>query len=101
MGIYDKNTIYLENYERSKADLFTALPKLKNIMQKEYVAMIKQLIITEKTNSILDPNAWRQYPPLIRPLSSYVQLLLENGNYSKELRLQAMELLEEFGNALK
>ncbi len=97
----DKNTIYLENYERSKADLFTALPKLKNIMQKEYVAMIKQLIITEKTNSILDPNAWRQYPPLIRPLSSYVQLLLENGNYSKELRLQAMELLEEFGNALK
>lgn len=97
----NKNERYLAHYEKSKEDLFTALPNIKKLMQKEYVSMIKQLIITEKTNSILDSNAWRNYPPLMRPLSNYIQLLLENGNYSKELRLQAMELLEEFGNALK
>lgn len=97
----DKNPQYFARYEKSKADVFTALPKLKKLMQKEYVSMIKQLIVTEKTKTVLEPNAWRNYPPLIRPLSSYIQLLLENGNYSRELRLQAMELLEEFCSALK
>lgn len=97
----DKNTRYQPYCEKSKADLFTALPKLKPLMQKAYLNMIKQLIVTEKTNTILAPSAWQNYPPLIRPLSSYIQLLLENGDYSKELRLQAMELLEEFSLALK
>lgn len=97
----DKNTLYQAFYEKSKAELFTALPKLMPLMQKAYLRMIKQLLITEKTNAILAPNAWREFPPIFRPLASYIQLLLENGNYSKELRLQAMELLENFSSALK
>lgn len=97
----DKNERYQAYYEKAKADLFTALPQLKPLLQKAYLNMIKQLILSKKTNTMFDQNAWREFPPLFRPLSSYVQLLLENGNYSKELRLQAMELLEKFGNALK
>ena len=97
----DKNERYQASYEKSKAGLFSALPQLIPPMQKAYLSMIKQLLITEKTNAILAPNTWREFPPLFRPLASYIQLLLENGNYSKELRLQAMELLENFSSALK
>ncbi len=77
------------------------MPKLKPVMQKGHINLIKTLVRTEKTNSILEPEAWKQYPPLLRPLTSYVQLLLENGNYSKEIRLTAMKLSEEFRNALQ
>ncbi len=97
----EKSSRYLPAYEKSKADLFSALPKLKPVMQKGHINLIKTLVKTEKTNSILEPEAWKQYPPLLRPLTSYVQLLLENGNYSKEIRLTAMKLSEEFRNALQ
>lgn len=97
----DDNTRYQDFYEKSKTDVFTALPKLKSLLQKSCLSMIKQLIVAEKTNTILSPDAWREFPPLFRPLSNYIQLLLENGNYSKELRLQAMEILETFSLALK
>lgn len=97
----DKKENYRAYYEKSKADLFSALPQIKPLLQKAYLSMIKQLIMIKKTNTILDQNTWREFPPLFRPLSSYIQLFLENGNYSSELRLQAMELLENFSMALK
>ena len=34
---------------------------------------------------------WRQAPPLLRPLSGYLQLSLENDDYSRQARLAALE----------
>ena len=44
----EKSSRYLPAYEKSKADLFSALPKLKPVMQKGHINLIKTLVMTEK-----------------------------------------------------
>jgi hypothetical protein len=39
-----------------------------------------------------DGTLWLSVPPLLRPLSGYVQMELENGGYSQEARERAMHL---------
>lgn len=43
---------------------------------------------------------WRQAPPLIRPLTGYLQLALENGDYRREVRLAALDHAEALRAAL-
>lgn len=44
---------------------------------------------------------WRQAPPLLRPLSGYLQLSLENDDYSRQARLAALEHTEALRAAVK
>lgn len=90
----------LPYYEKGREELFSSLPRLRALLLKEQIKMLKTLILTEKNNAVLDHNAWQMYPPFLRPLSSYIQLLLENGSYEKTVRLEAMALLEDFKSAL-
>ncbi len=94
------NILFDEEYKKSKEALFTSLPKLYGLLQKEHLTIIKSLLITEKRNEILAKSAWKNYPPLMRPLTSYLQLLLENNSYSKESRSKVMEILEHFRTAI-
>jgi hypothetical protein len=41
-------------------------------------------------------NFWMSFPPLARPLGSYVQLLLQNGDFSPAALSKAVELTENF-----
>lgn len=100
-SLSDNNGRYLPYLEKSKEELFSSLPRLKQLLQKKQLEIIKSLAATEKNNRIPEHNAWHSYPPLLRPLTSYAQLLLENGNYSKEARLQAMQLVENFKYSLQ
>ncbi|MCH5277272.1 MAG: glycosyltransferase family 9 protein [Desulfovibrionaceae bacterium] len=43
---------------------------------------------------------WGQTPPLIRPLSGYLQMELENGDYQRQARLAALEHVEALREAL-
>jgi ADP-heptose:LPS heptosyltransferase len=50
-----------------------------------------------KTFSELSPATfWQSYPPILRPLSSYVQLLTQNANFSIEAMQQSVDMLEFF-----
>ena len=44
---------------------------------------------------------WKQAPPLLRPLSGYLQLSLENDDYSRQARLAALEHTEALRAAVK
>lgn len=94
------NGRYLPQYEKSREELFSSLPKIKTLLQNKQLEMVRSIAAAEKSYKIPDQSAWKNYPPLLRPLSSYIQLLLENDNYSKAARLQAMLLLENFKNSL-
>lgn len=44
---------------------------------------------------------WSGLPPLIRPLSGYLQLLLENGDFSPTAWARALELAEDFAGRME
>ena len=99
-GLSKPHILFDTAYEKSKEALFTSLPKLCGLLQKEHLAIIKSLLIIEKRNEIFTKSAWKSYPPLMRPLTSYLQLVLENNSYSKESRTKVMETLENFRTAI-
>lgn len=43
-----------------------------------------------------DEDFWLSFPPLARPLSSYIQFLLHNGDFSRPALARALELAEAF-----
>lgn len=94
------NILFDDEYKKSKEALFTSLPKLCGLLQKEHLKLIKTLLITEKFNGSLDKYAWKEYPPIMRPLTSYTQLFIENNSYSKESLTKVMEILENFRSAI-
>lgn len=95
-----KNPVFGEAYQKNREELFSSLPKLKGLLQKNSLQYIKKLIVTEKTNKIFQPEDWQNFVPFFRPLSSYTQLMLENSNYSKNTYLEVMEFIEEFNKSL-
>lgn len=51
--------------------------------------------------NILPNDFWRNLPPLIRPLSGYLQALLENGDYSSAAWTRALTLAEDFAGSVR
>lgn len=47
-----------------------------------------------------DDGFWRSYPPLLRPLSSFIQMKLQNENSSQASLQESLQLLELFRSAL-
>jgi len=47
-------------------------------------------------NALRETDAWLDFPPFFRPLSSYVQFLLHNENFSHAALAQALELAEAY-----
>lgn len=48
-----------------------------------------------------DERFWLKFSPLLRPLSSYIQFALHNGDFSQQSLLQALRLLESHLQNLK
>ena len=67
--------------------LLPAFDKALSSIAKEMAAAIKQ-------KSALPPAFWESFPPVLRPLTSYLQMLLQNGDYSAEAFAKAMQLID-------
>ena len=92
--------LFFEKKEESTNTLFTRLPKVHMALKKAHIVLLKKMLLINKKNNILERNAWKAYPPLMRPLTSYMQLLLENDNYSLPAKESVLHLLEDFGKTI-
>ncbi|WP_319469075.1 glycosyltransferase family 9 protein [uncultured Pseudodesulfovibrio sp.] len=54
-----------------------------------------------KTGSLLDTSFWTSAPPVARPFTGYIQMMLENGDYSRDAWRDAMVHLEALINACR
>ncbi len=57
-------------------------------------ALTAEYAVALKTHSGLGPDFWRASPPLLRPLSGYLHLLLQNGDYRPDAFVQGTQLLD-------
>ena len=53
-----------------------------------------------RRNTPLPEEFWRGTPPLLRPLTGYLQLLLENGDYRRDVWKETLEHLEHLAALL-
>lgn len=89
--------LFLEDKLQSIENLFTSLPKMQKFLKTTHLSLIKEILCINKKNKTLDHEAWKAYPPFSRPLTSFMQLLLENDNYSSHAKESVLHLLEDFG----
>lgn len=69
---------------------------LARIMEQHLIRMGKELsfAIRRQSGPTMQLEYWKSYPPLMRPLSGYVHMLLHNGAFSTSAYLQAVQLIE-------
>jgi ADP-heptose:LPS heptosyltransferase len=90
----------------------TNLPKLRNLgqglnypeaMREKLSAQGQRLLLalshaalSNKSGDFSGESFWKSFPPLLRPLSSYVHLALQNSDFSRESIRNAVQLAEFF-----
>ncbi len=68
---------------------------LHNKIQGEQLLLLLELQKNFKNNNSLDKDYWHKKPKIIHPLTSFIQLYLENANYSKQSYSEIFTFLEE------
>ena len=72
---------------------------------KKYGNLLLKHLLEAATNpeksALQCPDFWLDFPPLLRPLSSYAQLLVQNELFSRPSVLQGINLVERFMNQFK
>ncbi len=95
------NKIFAEKRLKNKENLFELLPKLRPFFKNWQHKFLKDLLIVIKKNAVLAEDNWLKYPPLMRPLTNFSQLFLENESYAKSSHGQIFQLLEFFQEHIK
>ncbi len=90
-GQTDENaaTLLAEKHPRAISLLHSHLPRI----QTECAQALR-------SNNILPKAFWQATPPLLRPLTGYLQLLLENDDYSRDAWKKALDHLERLAALL-
>jgi hypothetical protein len=57
---------------------------------------LSRAALSKKSGAFSEESFWKSFPPLLRPLSSYVHLALQNSNFSRESIRHAVKLAELF-----
>lgn len=71
-------------------------PELARPFAKNLQVITKEIAVALKTRQPLASNFWEKYPQLFRPLSSYLNMLLQNEDYSREGCATALNMLDFF-----
>ena len=72
-----------------------SLPRLGKPLQTNLLRLQADLAQGLKQRPIpLEQNFWQNYPPLLRPLTGYIHMLLQNDNYSPKAYAEALKLVE-------
>ncbi len=83
------------------ADLPAAQPVLAGVLGRAAVRLGNRLAQNLRRNRLADDDFRHGMPPAARPLAGYVQLLLENGEYSRQAGRDALELTDALAAALR
>ncbi len=83
------------------ADLAAAYPALVGVLGRAAVRLGNRLSQSLRRNRLADDDFRQDMPPAARPLAGYVQLLLENGEYSRQAGGDALELADALAGALR
>lgn len=85
----------------ARDNLQRTLPQLDKLFQKALVHLQAALAQGLKQRPApLPTDFWQNSPPLLRPLSGYIHLLLQNDNYSPQSYARALELVESLRQIL-
>lgn len=79
----------------AREDLLQRLPQLDKPWRKAVLRLQMDLVQGLKHRPVpLAQNFWQNYPPLLRPLTGYIHMLLQNDNYSPKAYAAALKLIE-------
>ncbi len=70
-------------------------PQIHAKMQKEYLLCLMEIQKNFKNNQHLEKDYWYKKPKLMHPFTSFMQMYLENANYSKQSYSEVFSFLEE------
>lgn len=83
-----------------RAPLQEAAPALTKAMLKSAAQLGRTMALhLRKGGTPLTADFWSAHPPLLRPLTGYLHLLLQNSNYTRAAWAQALELVESLAAA--
>ena len=75
-------------------EIANCTPWLLPAFNKALSGITKEMSAAIKHNSALPKTFWESSPPLLRPLTSYLQMLLQNGDYTPQAFAEAMQLVD-------
>ena len=79
----------------ARDSLLAALPQLEKPFQKALAGLQAELTRGLKQRPApLEADFWHRSPPLLRPLTGYIHLLLQNDNYGLTAYTKSLELVE-------
>ncbi len=81
--------------------LHAKYPLLLHILRKSLPALSAPLALGLRRSQPLQDSFWTNVPPALRPLSSFVLLLLQNANYSRPAWLAVLEHVEHLDATLR
>ncbi len=85
----------------SRAQLQNFLPQLNAPLEKALARLLIDLAHGARHSPApLEPDFWQKAPPLLRPLTGYIQMTLQNDNYSPKAYAAVMELAESLREIL-
>ncbi len=93
-----------ETAKEAWSELAAGSPRMVPRLGKALAALSRQLAQGMRKGpqaQVHDLDFWRQAPVFIRPLTSYTQLLLQNGNYGKPVYAQVLRLAEQLATILR
>ncbi|MDR1125446.1 MAG: glycosyltransferase family 9 protein [Deltaproteobacteria bacterium] len=75
---------------------------LEKMLRRHTGALLLQVgrSLRGQSNSLAGDDSWQNLPPLLRPLSSFIQMKLQNENSSRPALLESLALLELFENVV-
>ena len=79
---------------KSWLDLRDQAPALLPAFERALNALAQEYTCALKNHSGLTSDFWRAAPPLLRPLSGYLHLLLQNGDFTPDTFAQGAEILD-------
>lgn len=85
--------------DQTLTGLETTAPRLAALLRRNAGRLTAGLAAGLRRKT-LPEQFWSGLPPLIRPLSGYLQLLIENGDFSPAAWTRALELAEDFAGRI-
>ena len=90
LGLWDNSTLYA-----ARDRLHQTLPQLNKSFHEAGLRLQADLAWGFKRRPApLSPDFWKTSPPLLRPLTGYIHMLLQNGNYGSDAYAKALQLTE-------
>ncbi len=90
LGLWDSSPLHT-----ARDNLRQTLPQLDKPFKKFILHLQADLAQGLKQRPTpLAPDFWKNFPPLLRPLTGYIHMLLQNDNYSPAAYAKALDLAE-------